>query len=80
MILGGDKLRIRCSALVAKLRRQLADRIALPGRNRVSLSPADVAPLADDPFIGMWRDREDLADSDAWVRTMRRREWTDRGS
>jgi len=36
--------------------------------------------LADDPFVGMWRDREDLADSHAWVRTVREREWrTHRG-
>ncbi|HEY6330199.1 MAG TPA: hypothetical protein VI756_12745 [Blastocatellia bacterium] len=26
-------------------------------------------------FIGMWSDREDLADSSAWVRSSRKREW-----
>jgi hypothetical protein len=31
--------------------------------------------LVDEPFIGMWRDREDLKDSSAWVRELRRREW-----
>ena len=31
--------------------------------------------LADEPFIGMWRDREDMQDSTAWVRGLRRREW-----
>jgi hypothetical protein len=31
--------------------------------------------LADEPFIGMWRDRDDLEDSSAWVRDLRRREW-----
>jgi hypothetical protein len=28
-------------------------------------------------FIGMWRDRDDLKDSSAWVRKTRRREWSD---
>lgn len=31
--------------------------------------------LADEAFIGMWRDREDLQDSSAWVRNVREREW-----
>lgn len=31
--------------------------------------------LVDEPFIGMWRDREDLQDSTEWVRRLRQREW-----
>ncbi len=31
--------------------------------------------LRDEPFIGMWKDREDLRDSVAWVREIRQREW-----
>lgn len=31
--------------------------------------------LTDEPFIGMWRDREDMQDSNAWVRSTREREW-----
>jgi AbrB family looped-hinge helix DNA binding protein len=34
--------------------------------------------LKDQPFVGMWRDREDMADSSEWVRTTRQREWTSR--
>ena len=34
--------------------------------------------LADEPFIGMWRDREDLQDSSAWVHNLRKREWINR--
>lgn len=26
-------------------------------------------------FIGIWRDREDMQDSDSWLRTIRAREW-----
>ena len=28
-------------------------------------------PLAEDPAIGMWKDREDMKDSAAWVRRQR---------
>jgi hypothetical protein len=31
--------------------------------------------LRDEPFIGMWRDREEMRDSSAWVRRLREREW-----
>jgi hypothetical protein len=27
--------------------------------------------LKDEPFIGMWKDREDMQDSGAWVRAVR---------
>lgn len=36
------------------------------------------ASLLEEPFFGMWRDREDLADSTEWVRRIREREWTRR--
>jgi hypothetical protein len=31
--------------------------------------------LADEPFIGMWRDREEMQDSSAWVRRLRESDW-----
>lgn len=31
--------------------------------------------LAEEAFIGMWRDRADMQDSTAWVRRLRHREW-----
>ena len=31
--------------------------------------------LSEEPFIGMWQGREDMRDSTAWVRSLRRREW-----
>lgn len=34
--------------------------------------------LANETFIGMWRDREDLQDSSAWVGDLRKREWNNR--
>ncbi|WP_295438083.1 hypothetical protein [uncultured Thiodictyon sp.] len=32
-------------------------------------------PLRDEPFVGMWQDRKDMADSTAWVRDLRAKEW-----
>jgi hypothetical protein len=31
--------------------------------------------LEGESFIGMWRDRDDMRDSSAWVRHIRRSEW-----
>lgn len=31
--------------------------------------------LSIDEFMGMWRDRQDLADSTSWVRHLRESEW-----
>jgi AbrB family looped-hinge helix DNA binding protein len=31
--------------------------------------------LSEEPFVGMWRDREDMANSTEWVRQAREREW-----
>lgn len=32
--------------------------------------------LTNQPFVGMWKDRSDLADSSNWVRQLRQSEWT----
>ena len=32
--------------------------------------------LSDEAFVGMWRDRADMADTVEWVRSVRRREWS----
>lgn len=67
------------AALPPEAQRQVADfiaflktRYAKPGRAK-SKRPA----LKDEPFIGMWRDREDMQDSVEWVRRVRRSEWGD---
>ena len=31
--------------------------------------------LTDEPFIGMWKGREEMQDSAEWVQSLRRREW-----
>jgi hypothetical protein len=31
--------------------------------------------LRDEPFIGMWKNREEMQDSSQWVRNTRQQEW-----
>ncbi len=33
-------------------------------------------PLHKERFIGMWRDRAEMSDSAAWVRSVRERDWS----
>ncbi len=36
---------------------------------------AQMKGLRNDPFIGIWRDRKDMADSAEYVRNLRQTEW-----
>ncbi len=36
----------------------------------------DQSNLQDEPFVGMWKEREDMEDSSQWVRQLRQQEWT----
>jgi hypothetical protein len=66
------------TALPPEVQRQVADFIAfLHTRYEPFQSgkKANQINLADEPFIGMWRDRKDMKDSSAWVRGSREREW-----
>ncbi|NOY69852.1 MAG: DUF2281 domain-containing protein [Deltaproteobacteria bacterium] len=35
--------------------------------------------LAKEPFIGVWKDRKDMMDSQLWLRRMRKAEWRGAG-
>ena len=43
-----------------------------------SIQKSERGKLTDEPFIGMWRQREEMKDSAAWVREFRQREWEQR--
>ncbi len=64
--------------LPAEAQRQVAELIASL-RQRYQRSGGAKANaengLMQEPFIGMWSDRDDLADSEDWVRRTRRQEW-----
>jgi len=40
-----------------------------------SVKKTKAGKLTEEPFIGLWRDRQDLNDSSNWVRNLRQNEW-----
>lgn len=62
-----EEARIQVCELIAVLKKQQKTTTAAPTRKVVKLS--------GEPFIGIWRDRDDMDDSEAWVRQVRTREW-----
>ena len=58
--------------------RQVADFVAFLhqryGRAGKPKEPP-ASDIAKESFIGMWRDREDMADSTSWARRSREQEW-----
>ncbi len=70
------------ASLPPEAQRQVADFIAFLNQRYGRLNPVkepEASDLAKDGFIGMWRDREDMQDSSAWVREAREREWVKHG-
>ena len=66
------------TSLPVEAQKEVADFVAFLKSRYVSLqvfeNPAENA-LVDDPFIGMWSDREDFVNSTDWVRKLRDSEW-----
>jgi hypothetical protein len=65
-------------ALSPAAKRQVAEFIASLSARRKRRSVPDAVeekPLSKEGFVGMWSDREELADSTAWVRRLRSEEW-----
>lgn len=73
-----EKLWRELISLPPEGRRQVAKLIASLKKRYAESSlrkKAKRSPLRDEKFIGMWKDREDLQDSSAWVRSVRKSEW-----
>lgn len=73
-----EKMWRQLEALSPEAQRQVADFIAfLYARSQRSRLPkrSGKSKLAEEPFVGLWEDREDLWDSTTWVRHVRQREW-----
>lgn len=69
-----EELMREWNALPPQARQQVADFIAfLRERYGAPETEGGQRPgdLKDEPFVGMWRDRPDLVDSNEWVRTLR---------
>jgi len=71
------------ASLPPEAQRQVADYVALDyvallklrHRRRLSSRRAPSVPIANEPFVGMWREREEMQDSAAWVRQLREGDW-----
>ena len=64
-----------------ELQKQVADFITFLRTRYAPLRASKITKrtkLADEPFIGMWRNREDMRDSSTGVRRIRQSEWTSR--
>ena len=42
---------------------------------KYATGPSKKKPLREEPFCGMWADREDMKDPVAWVRQIRETQW-----
>ncbi len=65
------------NSLPPEAQRQIEDFISFL-RERYKSSQSKIAPTSDleaEAFVGMWRDREDMRDSLAWVRNVRQSHW-----
>ncbi|MBM4048339.1 MAG: DUF2281 domain-containing protein [Planctomycetes bacterium] len=77
-----DSIVREVASLPPEARKQVRDFVAFLKARYRPQRPAGKTrrvELADEPFIGMWRDREDMRDSSGWVRGLRKREWERRG-
>jgi len=73
-----EKLFRELTSLPPEGRRQVAKFISSLRKRYARASAPKKAkrlPLRSEKFIGMWKDREDLTDSTAWVRSVRKNEW-----
>ncbi|AOX01611.1 hypothetical protein BJP34_21145 [Moorena producens PAL-8-15-08-1] len=55
----------------------IADIIEVFKKQYITKKPASLHPLEleNQPFIGMWRDRQDTQNSSEWVRIIRQQHW-----
>jgi len=65
------------NALPLEAQRQIEEFIFFLRERYQSLPPktAPTSELTTEAFVGMWRDREDMQDSTAWVRHVREKHW-----
>lgn len=77
-----EKILEDISALPPFAQREVFDFIASLKIRYVSEAPggtkdeAEEALLESEPFVGMWRDRSDMANSSRWIRNLRQTEWS----
>ena len=76
-----EKIINEIKALPPHAQKEVADFIDfLKMRHCRSPSRENVGAISEDPFIGIWREREDLADSGVWLKNVRKAEWREPGA
>jgi len=73
-----EKIWRQIETLPADARRKVLDFISfLQTRYQKAIrkKSTKIVKLSDEPFVGIWKDRENLKDSVGWVRDVRKREW-----
>lgn len=73
-----EELLAEINLLPPSVQRQVADYVMFLRAKYQPTNADDAKPqkdLADEEFVGMWADREDMKDSVQWVRDVRQREW-----
>jgi hypothetical protein len=65
------------TSLPPEAQKQVSDFIAFL-KTRYEVAPKKRlrrTKLASEPFVGMWKDREEMRDAGKWIRELRRSEW-----
>ena len=72
-----EELLREINSLPIEAQRQIEDFIAFLRLRYKSQSSKETSSsdLRTEKFVGMWRDREDIQDSTAWVRNVREKHW-----
>jgi hypothetical protein len=63
------------AALPPEAKQQVVDFIEFLKMRYAAIKKEAKSDRSDEPFIGIWRDREDMLDSQDWVKNFRRSEW-----
>ena len=69
-------------SLPEEAKREVADFIAFLKSRYTHHKKTDQflkSKLTEESFVGLWKDREDLSDSSAWLRDVRKTEWKNDG-
>ncbi len=59
------------SSLTTEERQNLEQRLQV----QTLSTEMSLSNIQDEPFVGMWKDREDMEDSSQWVHQTRQQEW-----
>ena len=73
-----EEILTEIAALPPEAQRQIENLITVLKESYRDSPPFKTAPSSDmrtEPFVGMWRNREDVSDSTAWVRNAREKHW-----